>query len=80
VLIPEQLPKIPGLAIESEYRTAREVGRDFFQILPVQQDGTVLIVVGDVTGEGLQAGMLVALIVGAIRTAVEYDSDPIGGG
>ena len=77
VLIPEQLPQIPGLAIESEYRPAREVGGDFFQILPVQEDGSVLIVVGDVTGKGLQAGMLVALIVGAIRTAVQYDSDPL---
>jgi hypothetical protein len=77
VLIPEQLPTIPGLAIESEYRPAREVGGDFFQILPVQEDGRVLIVVGDVTGKGLQAGMLVALIVGAIRTAVQYNSDPL---
>jgi serine phosphatase RsbU (regulator of sigma subunit) len=77
VLIPEQLPQTPGLAIESEYRPAREVGGDFFQILPVQDDGSVLIVVGDVTGKGLQAGMLVALIVGAIRTAVQYDSDPL---
>jgi Stage II sporulation protein E (SpoIIE) len=77
VLIPEKLPQTPGLAIESEYRPAREVGGDFFQILPVQEDGSVLIVVGDVTGKGLQAGMLVALIVGAIRTAVQYDSDPL---
>jgi hypothetical protein len=77
VLIPEHLPQTPGLAIESEYRPAREVGGDFFQILPVQEDGSVLIVVGDVTGKGLQAGMLVALIVGAIRTAVQYDSDPL---
>jgi hypothetical protein len=77
VLIPEHLPKIPGLAIESEYRPAREVGGDFFQILPRQYDGSVLIVVGDVTGKGLQAGMLVALIVGAIRTAVQYHSDPL---
>jgi hypothetical protein len=77
VLIPEQLPKIPGFAIESEYRPAREVGGDFFQILPLPEDGSVLIVVGDVTGKGLQAGMLVALIVGAIRTAVQYHSDPL---
>jgi serine phosphatase RsbU (regulator of sigma subunit) len=77
VLIPERLPKIPGLAIESEYRPAREVSGDFFQIFPVQEDGRLLIVVGDVTGKGLQAGMLVALIVGAIRTAVQYDSDPL---
>jgi serine phosphatase RsbU (regulator of sigma subunit) len=77
VLIPEDLPHVPGLTIESEYRPAREVGGDFFQIIPHGNDGSVLIVVGDVTGHGLQAGMLVALIVGAIRTAADTSFDPL---
>jgi hypothetical protein len=77
VLIPEELPRIAGLSIESEYRPAREVGGDFFQIMPGQEVGSALIVVGDVTGKGLQAGMLVAVLVGAIRTAAQYDSDPL---
>ncbi|MDW5267465.1 MULTISPECIES: PP2C family protein-serine/threonine phosphatase [Acidobacteriaceae] len=77
VLIPEKSPTIAGLSIESEYRPAREVGGDFFQIIPGEHDGSVLIVVGDVTGKGLQAGMLVALIVGAIRSTVQHDSDPL---
>jgi hypothetical protein len=76
VLIPATLPTIPGLRIESEYRPAREVGGDFFQILPGTSPGSALIVVGDVTGKGLQAGMLVALIVGAIRAAIQHTSDP----
>jgi len=76
VLIPAVLPEIAGLAIQSEYRPAREVGGDFFQILPPEVAGTSLIVVGDVAGKGLQAGMLVALIVGAIRNAAQYLSDP----
>ena len=76
VLIPEQLPSIKGLRIRSEYHPAREVGGDFFQILPLGDDGSAIIVVGDVTGKGLQAGMLVALIVGAIRTAIEQTTDP----
>jgi serine phosphatase RsbU (regulator of sigma subunit) len=76
LLIPNRLPQVQGLSIESEYRPAREVGGDFFQILPGDVPGTVLIVVGDVTGKGLQAGMLVALIVGAIRAAIRHSSDP----
>ena len=76
VLIPEDLPNIPGFAIESEYHPAREVGGDFFQIIPHPSDGSVLLVVGDVVGKGLQAGMLVALIVGTIRTAAEKSFDP----
>ncbi len=77
VLIPEDLPRIAGLTIESEYRPAREVGGDFFQIIPHASDGSVLIVVGDVTGKGLQAGMLVALIVGAIRAEAAHNNDPL---
>jgi len=76
VLIPDKLPKVQGLQIESEYHPAREVGGDFFQILPGEVPGSALIVVGDVTGKGLQAGMLVALIVGAIRAEVQHSSDP----
>jgi hypothetical protein len=77
VLIPDELPRIAGFAIESEYRPAREVGGDFFQIMPGQELGSALIVVGDVTGKGMQAGMLVAVIVGAFRTAAQYHSDPL---
>jgi hypothetical protein len=76
VLIPEQLPSVKGLRIRSEYHPAREVGGDFFQILPLDDDGSAIIVVGDVTGKGLQAGMLVALIVGAIQTAAQQSPDP----
>ena len=41
-------------------------------------DGSLLIVAGDVTGKGLRAGMLVALLVGAIRTAARFNPDPAG--
>ncbi len=75
-LIPEKLPPTPGLAIRSVYQPAREVGGDFFQVLPDPRDGSTLIVVGDVAGKGLKAGMLATLIVGAIRTAFQFTSDP----
>ncbi len=75
-LIPEKLPPTPGLAIHSVYQPSREVGGDFFQVLPDARDGSTLIVVGDVAGKGLKAGMLAALIVGATRTAFKFTSDP----
>jgi hypothetical protein len=74
VLLPEPVT-VPGLRIETEYLPAREVGGDFFQIVPLS-GGSVLIVAGDVVGKGLQAGMLVALLVGAIRSTLESTSDP----
>ncbi len=75
-LIPAQLPATPGLSISSEYRPSREVGGDFFQVLPDTTDGSVLIVVGDVAGKGVEAGMLATLIVGSVRTAASFTSDP----
>ncbi len=75
ILIPEQLPKLSGWNIESEYRPAREVGGDFFQIVLNKDDDSLLIVAGDVTGKGLQAGMLVAMLVGTIRTESAHTSD-----
>jgi hypothetical protein len=77
VILPEPITTLPWLAIESEYRPAREVGGDFFQIIPHPSNGSMLIVAGDVAGKGLQAGMLVALLVGAIRTAAHFDPDPL---
>lgn len=77
ILIPHELPAVRGLTIDSEYRPAREVGGDFFQVLPIDASGAALIVVGDVTGKGMQAGMLVAVIVGAIRAAALHTSDPV---
>ncbi len=75
LLIPEAIPTIPGYVLETEYKPAQQVGGDFFQILP-DGNGGVLILLGDVTGKGLQAGMQVALIVGAIRTIVETSYEP----
>ena len=74
--IPDKLPSTPGLAIQSVYLPAREVGGDFFQVLPDARDGSTLIVVGDVAGKGLKAGMMSALIVGAIRTASQFTREP----
>jgi len=75
VLIPEEMPAIPGFAVESEYRPAQQVGGDFFQIIPVP-DGGVLAVIGDVSGKGTPAAMTVSLLVGSIRTLVPSTQSP----
>ncbi len=66
LLIPAEAPSTPGFAVESVYLPASEVGGDFFQIQP-GEDGSLLLVVGDVSGKGLKAAMTVSAIVGALR-------------
>ena len=75
VLIPEDLPDIPGYKLTTAYKPASQVGGDFFQIIPLK-DGATLIVLGDVSGKGLKAAMAVSLIVGAIRTFAETTASP----
>ncbi len=58
---------VPGFKIESVYAPAKQVGGDFFRVLP-EADGGVLVVVGDVSGKGLKAAMTVSAIIGALRT------------
>jgi len=75
VLVPENLPALVGFNLTSAYRPAQEVGGDFFQIIPLEE-GSTLIVLGDVSGKGLKAAMAVSMIVGAVRTLVEATSRP----
>jgi serine phosphatase RsbU (regulator of sigma subunit) len=51
------------------------VGGDFFQIISLNS-GATLVIVGDVSGKGLKAAMNVALIIGTVRTLVEFESSP----
>lgn len=66
LLVPVTAPNTPGFTVESVYLPASEVGGDFFQIQP-GDDGSLLIVVGDVSGKGLKAAMTVSTIIGALR-------------
>jgi hypothetical protein len=77
VILPDQMEKMPGYQIESIYQPAQEVGGDFFQIIAHKSDASLLIVAGDVVGKGLKAGMLVALLVGAIRSSAETTEEPL---
>jgi serine phosphatase RsbU (regulator of sigma subunit) len=65
-LVPANLPAVKGYRIETAYLPAQEVGGDFYQVLE-QEDGTHLIVVGDVSGKGLKAAMTGTLAIGALR-------------
>jgi Stage II sporulation protein E (SpoIIE) len=75
VLIPDEIPSVPGFVLESVYRPAGEVGGDFFQIVPIKNGG-VLVVIGDVSGKGMPAAMTVSLLVGTFRTLAHYTQRP----
>jgi serine phosphatase RsbU (regulator of sigma subunit)/anti-sigma regulatory factor (Ser/Thr protein kinase) len=68
-LLPEQLPRIPGLAVGVRYLPAgagMEVGGDWFDMFELS-DGRVILAMGDVVGRGVRA----AAMMGKLRTSLE---------
>jgi serine phosphatase RsbU (regulator of sigma subunit)/anti-sigma regulatory factor (Ser/Thr protein kinase) len=63
--LPRELPDLPGWQIAAYYRPAREVGGDFYDVIPLP-DGRVAFVVGDVTDKGVPA----ALVMSATRSVL----------
>ncbi len=72
MLIPTKLPSNRYFMLESAYIPVNGVGGDFFQVLPLE-DGSLKIVVGDVSGKGLQAAMNASTLVGAFRNELSHD-------
>lgn len=75
VLIPDEIPSVPGYRVDCVYKPAGQVGGDFFQILPLA-DGGALVAIGDVSGKGMPAAMTVSLLVGTLRAMAESTTSP----
>ncbi len=75
IMVPEKLPFISGYSIESVYRPAAEVGGDFFQVIRLKS-GRTLLVIGDVSGKGMSAAMVVSMIVGMLSVVSAFTEEP----
>lgn len=72
-LLPEDLPQIPGFDVVAHWRAAREVGGDFYDVIPLT-DGRFGLVVADVSDKGAPAALYMAMVRSLIRADVtQYD-------
>ncbi len=65
--LPKTLPDLPGWQIAAFYRAAAEVGGDFYDFIDLP-DGTIGLVVGDVTGHGVPAALVMATTRSVLRS------------
>jgi serine phosphatase RsbU (regulator of sigma subunit) len=72
-LLPKDLPELEGWEIAHCYRPAREVGGDFYDFLRLD-DGRVGFVIGDVSGKGIAAALVMANTQSVLRTVVHRGS------
>ena len=72
----EELSQIVKLEIAGFMEPAEEVGGDYYDVL--SHNGLVKIGIGDVTGHGLESGVLMIMVQTAVRTLLANDeTDPI---
>lgn len=73
---PEELEHLEGIEIAGFMEPADEVGGDYYDVL--HTEGLVTIGIGDVTGHGLESGILMLMTQTAVRTLKEVrESDPV---
>jgi serine phosphatase RsbU (regulator of sigma subunit)/CHASE1-domain containing sensor protein/anti-sigma regulatory factor (Ser/Thr protein kinase) len=65
-LLPKDLPRLEGWKIAYHYQPAREVGGDFYDFLRLEDD-RVGLVIGDVSGKGIAAALVMANTQSVLR-------------
>ncbi|MFT7344753.1 MAG: sigma-B regulation protein RsbU (phosphoserine phosphatase) [Lentimonas sp.] len=71
LLFPEDLPSDKKMDISAKYLPRHEVGGDYYDFIPLENN-EYIICIGDVSGKGIGAAMLMANFQATIRTLFQY--------
>jgi serine phosphatase RsbU (regulator of sigma subunit) len=74
-LLPKTLPELPGYEVAAYYQPAREVGGDFYDFFELG-DGRLGFVVGDATGKGVPAALVMASARSMLRAVAQNAESP----
>jgi sigma-B regulation protein RsbU (phosphoserine phosphatase) len=74
MLLPSKLPQLAGAQIAGAWQPAREVGGDYFDVIPLEK--RVGICMGDVAGKGITAALLMANLQASVRAFATADATP----
>ena len=74
-LLPKELPLLDDWEIVPYYQPAREVGGDFYDFLTLP-DGRVGVIIGDVSGKGVAAALVMANTQSVLRAVSQVSATP----
>jgi sigma-B regulation protein RsbU (phosphoserine phosphatase) len=74
-LLPATPPAVPGYEIDAYLETCHEMGGDLYD-LHIRPDGTLVMLVGDVTGKGIGAAVIMSSFLAAARVLYDTCTDP----
>ncbi|MDD5067748.1 MAG: SpoIIE family protein phosphatase, partial [bacterium] len=75
-LLPHNPPQLAHLVIQGLMQPAKEIGGDYYDFIPQQDRNDCGIVIGDVSGKGLAAGLMMAMVKTAIYIFSHTESSP----
>lgn len=73
--LPREVPTLAGWELVPHYQPAHELGGDFYDFLQLD-DGRLGLVIGDVTGEGIPAALVMTATHTMIRAAAQESASP----
>jgi len=68
-LMPRNIPKVKGFQIDGKYIPCFEVGGDYFDIIPINENKTALVI-ADVSGKGAGAALLMSNLQASLKMAI----------
>ena len=74
-LLPSQAATVEGVLCAFRFEPAWEIGGDFYDFMPIGHD-RMLITLGDISGKGIPAAMLLAFARTVLRTGATRTTDP----
>lgn len=69
-ILPDGVPEVQGFELAGWNRSAREVGGDYYDLL-TRPDGKLIAAVGDVSGKGMPAALMVSILHSALRLMLD---------
>jgi sigma-B regulation protein RsbU (phosphoserine phosphatase) len=73
--LPQEMPKLPGFRFNAQYQAAQEIGGDFYDFIPLNDD-RVGILIGDVSGKGVASALFMAKFTTDFRLLAIREEDP----
>ena len=74
-LLPQELPFIQGWELAIHWQPAREMSGDFYDFLPFP-DGRLGLIIGDVSGKGMPAALVMAITQSILRATANQITSP----
>jgi serine phosphatase RsbU (regulator of sigma subunit) len=75
-MLPSKVPEIPGYEIDVYFCGCEEVSGDFYDFVTLP-DGSVGIIMGDISGHGVDAGIVMAMAKKAFSMRAKSGADPV---